>query len=309
MTLRVFALILFITSPALGWWCEGHEAVAYIAEKHLTPAASAAVMKLLKDYPSQTPRSCQDTTQDLMAIASTWADDVKRTEKTGPWHYMDIPLGLKSGDPEVYCEPIGPSANGADRPGCILSALRSSVNILHSEKESDEEKATALRYLIHLVGDLHQPLHTTSNNDQGGNCTPVQFFDDHKVTNLHSMWDGMILNRDLADKKETIAQLVERLDQEYASKRAKWTKDAPEFDKWAWEGHLIAQKVSYGDLEPKPPTEKYDPKPQCNVERDRFGALHMSAAESYEKAAAPVVEEQLAKAGYRLAAILNIIWP
>jgi S1/P1 Nuclease len=308
MQFRIFALALFFISPALGWWCEGHEAVAYVAEKHLTPAASAAVTKLLKAYPAEAPRACQDPTQDLMAIASTWADDVKKSEKTGPWHYMDIPMGLKKGDPEAYCAPIGPSVNGADRTGCILSALRSMVNILHSEKESDEEKATALRYLIHFVGDLHQPLHTTSNNDGGGNCTPVQFFDDRKISNLHSVWDGQILNRDLADRKETLAQLADRVDREYASKEKSWIKDAPEFDKWAWESHLIADKVTYGDLEPKVPVEKYDPRPQCDVERDRFGALHITAGEAYEKAVAPVVEEQLAKAGYRLAAILNLLF-
>jgi hypothetical protein len=183
------------------------------------------------------------------------------------------------------------------------------VNILHSDKESDEEKATALRYLIHFVGDLHQPMHTTSNNDQGGNCTPVQFFDEKRFANLHSVWDGMVLNRDLAGRHETLAQMIERINQEYEPKRAGWVKNAPEFDKWAWEGHILAQKVAYGDLEPKPPVEKYDPKPQCNVERDRFGALHITAADAYEKVAAPAVEEQIAKGGYRLAEILNIIWP
>ena len=183
------------------------------------------------------------------------------------------------------------------------------VNILHSEKESDEEKATALRYLIHLVGDLHQPLHTTSNNDQGGNCTPVQFFDEPKTSNLHSVWDGMAFNRDLAARNEKLSDFVDRIDRQYASKRGGWIKNAPEFDKWAMEGHAIAQKVVYGDLDPKPPVEKYDPKPECKVERDRVGALHIAARDAYEKAAAPVIEEQLAKAGYRLAEILNIIWP
>ena len=309
MLIRTLSLMLFFAAPTLGWWCEGHETVALIAGKHLSPAATAAVTKLLKEHPALIPRACQDNATDLMAIASTWADDVKRSEKTGSWHYMDIPLGLKKGDPEEFCQPIGPSVNGADRPGCILSALRSMVNILHSEKESDEEKATALRYLIHFVGDLHQPLHTTSNNDQGGNCTPIQFFDEAKIANLHSVWDGMVFNRDIAEKKETVGQLAERIDLQFAAKRAGWVKNAPEFDKWAWEGHMIAQKVVYADLDPKPPVEKYDPKPQCNVERDRFGALHIKAADAYEKAAAPVIEEQLAKAGYRLAEVLNVIWP
>ena len=301
--------MVFFVSPALGWWCEGHEAVAIIAERHLSPTAAASVMKLLQEHPAQTPRTCKDATTDLMAIASTWADDVKRSEKTGSWHYMDIPLGLKKGDPEEYCEPIGPSSNGGERPGCILSALRSVVNILHSDKESDEEKATALRYLIHLVGDLHQPMHTTSNNDQGGNCTPVQFFDDPKIENLHSVWDGLVVNKDMAGRNETVPQFAQRLDRDFLSKRTGWVKSAPEFDKWAWEGHVVAQKYAYGDLDPKPPVEKYDPKPQCNVERDRFGALHITAGDTYEKASAPVAEEQIAKAGYRLAEILNEIWP
>jgi hypothetical protein len=309
MIFRLFALTVFCASPALGWWCEGHEAVALIAGKHLSSAATAVVHKLLKDYPSTVARGCQDGAKDPMAVASTWADDVKKSEKTGTWHYMDIPLGLKKGDPEEYCEAIGPSENGKDRPGCILSALRSVVNILHSDKEPDEDKATALRYLIHLVGDLHQPMHTTANNDQGGNCTPVQFFDAQRVANLHSVWDGMVLNKDLAGRKETLAQLVERLDAEYAPKRAGWVKNTPDFDKWALEGHSIAQKTAYGELTPKPPVEKFDPKAQCDVERERFGAMHFTAGDAYQKAAAPVVEEQLAKAGFRLAEILNTLWP
>jgi hypothetical protein len=306
---KLLPLILLAASPAFGWWCEGHEVVGLIASKHLGADARTTAFKLLKENPSETPRSCKDQLEDPIAMASTWADDVKRSEKTGTWHYMDIPLGLKKGDPETYCAAVGPSINGGDRPGCILSALRSAVNILHSDKESDPEKAKALRYLIHFVGDLHQPMHTTANNDQGGNCTPVQFFDDPKVANLHSVWDGMVFNRDFAAKKESLTQFADEIDQAHLSKWKVWVKDAPEFDKWAWEGHLVARKVAYEELEPKPPVETYDPKPVCKVEAERFGALHIKAGEKYQTAAAPVVEEQLAKAGYRLAEILNTIWP
>jgi hypothetical protein len=86
-------------------------------------------------------------------------------------------------------------------------------------------------------------------------------------------------------------------------------KNAPEFDKWAWEGHLVARKVAYEELEPKPPVESYNPKPVCKVEAERFGALHIKAGDKYQAAASPVIEEQLAKAGYRLAEVLNTIWP
>lgn len=306
--LKLIPLFLFATSPGWAWWCEGHQVTALIASKHLSANAQAALNKLLKENPAGVLPSCKTGVDSPMAVASTWADDVKKSEFTGTWHYMDIPLGLKKGDPETYCEAIGPSVNGGDRPGCILSALRYAVNVLHSEKETDPEKAQALRYLIHLVGDLHQPLHTTANNDQGGNCTPVQFFDDPKIANLHSVWDGMMFNKNLAARNLTLEQLADSLDKQFESKRKGWIKNAPEFDKWAMEGHSIAQNAVYGKLEPKPPVEPYNPKPVCNAERERFGALHIKVADSYQTAAAPVIEEQIAKAGYRLAEILNVIF-
>jgi hypothetical protein len=307
--LRLTILLVGVASPSFGWWCEGHEVVALIAEMHLTPNARATVDKLLKENPADIPPFCKDSPNDPMAIASTWADDAKSPEKTGSWHYMDIPVGLKKGDPEKFCEPVGPSHNGGDRPGCVLSALRYMVDILHNPEEPPAEQAKALRYLIHLVGDLHQPMHTTSNNDQGGNCTPVQFFDDPKVANLHRVWDGLVFNKDLAARKETLAQFASDLDRKFESKRAAWTRNAPQFDKWAWEGHVLAREVAYGDLDPVPPEEKYDPKPSCKAEAETFGALHIKAGDAYQAAAAPVVEEQLAKAGYRLAAILDLLWP
>jgi hypothetical protein len=307
--LKLTLLVCTTTAPSFGWWCEGHEVVALIAEQHLSANARAMVTKLLKENPAAEPRFCKDSPDDPMALASTWADDAKSTEKTGAWHYMDIPVGLKRGDPEKYCEAIGPSRNGGERPGCVLSALRYAVNVLHSKDETAEEQAKALRYLIHLLGDLHQPMHTTSNNDQGGNCTPVQFFDDPKVGNLHRVWDGEVFNKDLAAHKETLIQFAADLDQRFAGKRAGWVKNTPDFDKWAWEGHMIARETAYGDLDPKPPFEAYDPKPNCKAEAETFGALHIKIGDAYQSAAAPVVEEQLAKAGYRLAAVLDMIWP
>ncbi len=305
----LLAFLGFAISPARGWWCEGHQVAALIAEKHLSANARAAAFRLLKDYPAEPGRACAGGSDDPLALASTWADDAKATEKTGAWHYMDIPLGLKKGDPEAYCPPIGPSNNGGERPGCVLSGLRYSVNVLTSDKETEEEKARALRYLIHLVADLHQPLHTTTNNDRGGNCTPVQFFGTMPITNLHAVWDGMMLERELGEKKETIERLAAELDREFSGKRAEWVKSAPHFDKWAWETHLVAMKMVYSDLSPAPPVERYEPKPDCKAEAERFGALHIQAGEAYETAAVPVMEEQLAKAGYRMAEILNIIWP
>lgn len=309
--MRTFLLALMLASPAWGWWCEGHEMVALIAENHLSPAALAAVTALLKSQPvdSSVQHFCKDTPNDAMARASTWADDVKKAEGTGTWHYMDMPLGMKHGELDPYCKPVAPSLNGGPRTGCVLSALRYNLNILHDDKESDSERAKALRYLIHLVGDMHQPLHTTANNDQGGNCVPIQFFSDPKIANLHSVWDGMILVREMNAKGRTVAQMADDLDREYRKQGAEWTKHGTEFEKWLWEGHAIAQNVTYGGLKPKIPVEQYQERPNCKVEAEKNGALHLHTDEEYQRKAVPVIEEQIAKAGYRLAEVLNEVWP
>lgn len=309
--MRTFFCFFMLSSPAWGWWCEGHEMVALIAEKHLSPAAMMAVTSLLKSQPvdPSVQHFCNDTPNDLIADASTWADDTKKAEQTGTWHYMDLPLGMKHGELDPYCKAVSPSVNGGPRDGCILTALRYNLNILHDEKESDAERVKALRYLIHLVGDLHQPLHSTANNDQGGNCVPIQFFEDPKIANLHSVWDGMIMQRDLAAKHRTVVQMADDLDAGYQKQSAGWIKHGTEFEKWIWESHSIAQNVTYGALKPKIPVEPYQERPNCKVETEKDRALHLHADEEYQRRAVPIIEEQIAKAGYRLAEVLNEVWP
>src|SRR5260370_34924083 len=115
----MFFWVLFFAARVWGGGCEGHEGFPLLGGKHKIPAATAAVTKLLKDYPALIPRACKDDATDLMAIASTWADDGKRSEKTGTWHYMAIRLGLKKGDPEEHGEPRGPPVNAGVRPARI----------------------------------------------------------------------------------------------------------------------------------------------------------------------------------------------
>jgi len=308
--MRLLFLFLLLASPASAWWCEGHEVIALIAKNHLTPAALAGVTALLQSQPigPEVRRFCQNRPDDLMADASTWADDVKKAEQTGTWHYMDIPLGQKHGEIEQWCKPVGPQDNGKDRTGCILSALRYNLNILHNDKESDAERAKALRYLIHLVGDLHQPLHTTANNDQGGNCTAIQFFSDAKITNLHSVWDGMIFNRDMVPQGASLPEVAGTLDRKFESKLHHWTKQGISFDKWAMESHELAQKYVYGKLLPKVVAEPFNPDVRCKNHSDESLALHLQINAAYQEEAAPIVEEQIAKAGYRLAEVLNQVW-
>lgn len=308
--MRPFLFLFLLACPASAWWCEGHEVIALIARNHLSPAALAGVTALLQSQPIDPAlrRFCQNRPDDLMADASSWADDVKKSEQTGSWHYMDIPLGEKHNDLEKWCKPVGPADNGQERTGCLLSALRYNLNVLHNDKESDAERAKALRYLIHLVGDLHQPLHTTANNDQGGNCTPIQFLSDPKITNLHSVWDGMIFNRDLNPPGTSLTDVAATLDQKFEPQLKHWSKSGINFEKWVWESHEVAQKTVYGKLIPKITAEPFDEFSACKVHSEKYSALHLQVTPLYQESVAPVLEEQIAKAGYRLAEVLNQVW-
>ena len=168
----LMALPLF-AGQAFGWGCDGHQMLALIARAHLTPAASAAVDKLFAEAPL-TPAHrhfCQDQPTDLMADAAPWADDIKSEDKTFLWHQIDIPMMVDHGDYRQWCERIGPSVNGKDRPGCVINAIEYELGVMRDPIEPAPVRAKALRMLIHLMGDLTQPLHISDNNDQGGSSS------------------------------------------------------------------------------------------------------------------------------------------
>ena len=206
--------LAFWPSAAQAWGCKGHQTVALLAEKHLTPEARQWVMKLLSENPidAKLNRYCGGAVRDAMADAATWADDVRGERKNGPWHYIDIPRGSKRSPLEPYC--------GAE--GCVTRAISEQLAILRDPKADAAKRAEALRYIIHFVGDLHQPLHTVTNADEGGNCLPVKYFrrspheHNHSFSpNLHSLWDTAILERDTegadaAEYADTLDALSQR---------------------------------------------------------------------------------------------------
>ena len=246
-----------------------------------------------------------------MADSATWADDAKNAEKTGEWHYIDIPLSVEKGDAMTWCAPLGPSVNDKDRPGCIINALEYEWNLLRDQAQPGPVRAKALRYVIHLTGDLHQPLHTEDNNDKGGNCTSIQFFGETRTANLHSIWDYKIIARDLEAKHTIQTAYAAALDRRFAAKWSGWGAAqaddfaGADFARWTWEGHELARSVAYGDLKPPIPVEPPNPQAGCDAERDKIAGLHIAVANSYLDATLPVIDEQLAKAGYRLAGLLN----
>ena len=298
---------LFAASPANAWGCKGHETVALIAERHLSPEAKEFVLALLKENPidPQLKRYCGSAVNDPMGDASTWADDIRNERHNGPWHYIDIPRGTVRGDGNLapYC----------GKEGCVNEALAAQIVILKNKSAEPAKRVEALRYIIHFVGDLHQPLHSTTNDDEGGNCVPLRYFRrkprEHAhgfSPNLHSIWDSAILDRDAegADSHE----YADRLEETYASSFEPWEKAGIHVDEWIWESHDYAEKNVYAPLTPTVAIEKPAPVHACTDDNNIGARLldeHISISEPYQDQAAPIAERQIAIAGIRLALILN----
>ena len=306
---RIALLAPLLSVPAFGWGCEGHQMVALIARARLNPGVSAVVDDLLRAGPIDATlnRFCKDRPDDLMADGATWADDAKTPEKTSVWHYVDIPRSVKtvtSLDP--WCPEIGPATDGKNRPGCITKAIEFELAILRDKSRPAADRATSLRYIIHFLGDIHQPLHDDDNNDQGGNCTAMQFFAEEKPVNLHAVWDYKLIQHELEKDKQSQVAYAAALNIRFQSRFpgiAAALADDPVA--WAWETHAIAETTTYGNLEPGIPVEVPDSKAVCAAERDKVQALHIAIGDSYFGKAMPVIEERLATAGFRLATLLN----
>jgi S1/P1 Nuclease len=296
-----FALV----PSARAWGCKGHQTVALIAEKHLTPEAKQLVQKLLSENPidPKLNRYCGGAVRDAMADASTWADDVRGERKNGPWHYIDIPRGAQRGPIEPYC--------GAE--GCVTKAISEQLAILKDKSADAAKRADALRYVIHFVGDMHQPLHTATNADEGGNCVPLKYLrrspkeHNHSYSpNLHSIWDTAILERD-AEGADS-AEYADTLEAVFAGDIENWQKAGIHLEDWVWEGFEYAENVVYGTLTPKIAIEPNVAVHSC-TDDNNIGErlLHQSivAGEVYQEKAGPVVEKRLAEGGVRLAMILN----
>ena len=173
----VVALTLLIAlqsaTPAWAWGRLGHRVISQLAKKHMTEKARDALAELL------------DPTETI-ADASTWADEHRRQlPKTAPWHYVDVPLD----------EPGYDAKWSADDPkkGCVVDKINEFRAVLKDKSKSVEERRFALRFLIHCVEDMHMPMHVGDNHDRGGNDTQVRFFD--RGTNMHSLWDGGMIER------------------------------------------------------------------------------------------------------------------
>jgi len=309
----LFALALLLAPSSLfGWGCDGHRVVAFLARAHLTPVASREVDRLLHASPVDVSsnRYCPDPPADAIAAVASWADDVRAARRNGAWHYIDIPRTVtKRTKIAPWCPPIWPASGGKDAAGCVADAIEHFATILEDTSRTDADRAEALRYLIHFVGDIHQPLHTIDDGDQGGNCDPVHFGVDPAATNLHSLWDSRLLSVEMRRGKfADTAAFAAALDTRFASLFETLSKrrvNDPEA--WAWESDGVARRMAYGKLKPVIAPEAVGGTVACAGRRKSVGTLHIVIGDAYASQAQPLIDKQLARAGFRLARLLNSI--
>lgn len=264
--LAAVLLMLLLPSVTRAWGGDGHQIVCLIAEDRLTPAAKAGIHELLG----------KDVNISDAEIAN-WADQVRRERpETAPWHYVDIPFDAQSFDEKRD----GRHGNN------VIDKISDFEAVLKDSKTSKNDRAEALKFLVHFVGDIHQPLHCAERNkDKGGNTRLVFFLDQPKAMNLHQVWDTAIL---LHRKGNTrIAAYADKLGTEITQDQAaEWAKGTP--TDWANESHALAVKVVYVGVPADGPPPKLD--------------------ENYVETAGSVVDRQLERGGVRLATILNRIF-
>ena len=268
--MRKLGLIgLFVGSlPLYGWGPEGHALVARIAEAELTPVVRARVLQILG--PGST-----------MESVASWADQIRNSRReTGPWHFIDIPIDKPHLDMARDC-PTG---------DCVVAKLEQFSKVLKDLATPPAQRREALLFIIHFVGDMHQPLHCSNNQDRGGNDVRIVF--DGRPGNLHSLWDGVLLQR-----MGTEQALFPKMSQEAERHRKSWAKGTVR--DWAEQNHKAAQKIVYGKLPIAPKA------PSVAVAAALPTAPPVIINGAYEHKADPLIAEQIEKAGVRLASLLN----
>lgn len=235
----------------LRWGRVGHRIVARIAAGRLSPKVRREVGTLLGEQ--------------SMAEIAPWADEVRPDRpETSNWHYVNIPVIDSVYRPDRHC---------AD--GCIIKATEAQLAILRDRSQPRERRAEALKYVVHFVGDLHQPLHAGDRGDRGGNDVTV--WHSLRRTNLHSLWDSRLIEAFGKSEQELVTEL----------EREARTRDTASITRgtivdWTLESHDVSRDYVYPELP----------------------AWHF-ITQRYVDNAEPIVREQLLRGGVRLAALLE----
>lgn|GEM_PF-114488 len=246
--LKALLLAVLLAMPLAAWGPRGHRVVGLIAEKHLSDGARREAARLLSG--------------ETLAEVSVWADDVRAEDAwshTGSWHYVNIPDGVPY------------ERSRMDPKGDVITAIRRYEGVLADRSASRRERATALKFLVHFVADVHQPLHVGRAEDRGGNGIELSWYG--KPSNLHRVWDSGIL----AQIGLSSRRLAEALDRRLGREALGWRKDS--LLDWVDESAEMRPRV-------------YD------VRGGKLG-------ERYFERNRGLAEQRLAQAGVRLAALLD----
>jgi S1/P1 nuclease len=294
MTKRIFTCVLagslafFTSMNALGWGPGGHMMVASIAFKRLNPTAKAKVKKLL----AIPVNPCAVTAKSPDFVhAAHWADDVRPKlgfEFAPNLHYVDFPFSTD-----------GTPLPDLPEPQNIIKALEHYVDVLKTSIDTNEQ-AQALRFVIHFVGDIHQPLHCATRvdsahpkGDQGGNLFTIKIAG--KIVKLHSYWDGGLDSfprggpppNFVPPTLSKIPPAVTLALQGHADTDPDLKLNDPfNYQAWAKESEELAKSAVYDGI-----------------------AAGQTPSTMYKTRGIGVVRKRVAFGGYRLAALLNAIWP
>ncbi|MEP0355163.1 S1/P1 nuclease [Paraglaciecola sp.] len=247
-------IVAAMSFHALSWGQIGHRVTGAIAEHYLTPKAQAAIAKVL---PNET-----------LAEASTWPDEMRSNpshfwKKTaGPYHYVTVPDG------KSYKEV------GAPAQGDGFSALQAFAKQIKSDQTSFEQKQLALRFIIHIIGDLHQPFHAGNGTDKGGNDVKLKFF--WQDSNLHRVWDSGLIDSQQLSYTEWSAILLAKISKQQVQQ---WMDVDPHI--WIAESAKLR-----AELYPDSDEISWD----------------------YKYQNLPIVKERLQMGGVRIAAYLNALF-
>lgn len=282
--------LALVGEPAAAWGDRGHEIIAGIAQSQLTPQARRQVERLLAG---------DDTglVDKAMPEQATWADKWRdsdrnttrvRYEQTRQWHYVNIRIAHLDAPADLVraCHgrpplPTGTSASAGPARACIVDKIDQFTAELRHPDTPTAQRRLALQFLLHFIGDVHQPLHASDDNDRGGNDKKI-LLPGFNPDNLHQFWDNEVVRR-LGRQPDQVARELAR--GITPQQRRAWSRgDAAD---WALDSFAVARQHTYARL----------------PEADAQGRRKLTPA--YVAGATQVAKQQLRKAGVRLAWVLN----
>ena len=273
----LFALLLALApAPALAWWEYGHETVATIAWLNVNPRTRAEIDRLLRRARLLDTPTCPARTIEQ---ASIWPDCIKtlgdRFSYASPWHYQNVDV----------CRPFD-QASACRDGNCVSAQIERNLRLLADRSLPLRERIFALAFVVHLVGDLHQPMHAGDRGDLGGNRVQASYGIIAGRTNLHSIWDGYLADRGNSEPPGGPRGILAGLGPaDMAAMRQGNVTD------WARESWQASRDYAYGTLLGDP----CGPPP----------AERPVVTEETTRRLLPIVRRQVARGGLRLARVLD----